>query len=487
MAPLITTRHDDYIELSNTINEDDEPPDIRLQQNQQEQHQLQLYPMRHKHSNSLHRDSMEALLEEANQLTPAEDTITKLTIVKTSPKHLVFQSLPSLIVSLIGLIVAGVLMDEYQHWDVFLRTPELFILLPILLNLKGNLEMILASRFSTSANMGDLDYGPVRRSLVIGNLALLQVQALIAGAVAGLASFALGLMTRPDSTSSYHECVYMTSSSMVSASFSSAILGVFMCALILICRRFNVNPDNIACPLASATGDIVTLILLAGCAVVLQGQMDSLLSTFVFLVMLTSVPLFGLIVWKNKHAKDLLFVGWTPIVCAMVISSLAGVVLEQYVEKYKGVALLTPVLIGVAGNLGSIYASRISTSLHQDTYENYASVEWVLFLMNFPVQCVFLLIIWGFDMGQLDYNFWFFLTYILVSLICTFICLKIGKWMTLGFWKMGYDPDNYVIPYLTAMIDVFGTVLLVTTFSLLTSSGANDMTSPGNAQIANIG
>ncbi|ORZ23096.1 hypothetical protein BCR42DRAFT_403964 [Absidia repens] len=480
MAPLVSTKND-YIELSSTLNEDDEPPDMR----QQEQQQL-AYPMGHKRSASIHRNSMEALLEEANDLTPQDDDLAKTSVTTTRPKHLIFQSLPSLIVSLVGLIVAGVLMDEYQHWDVFLKTPELFILLPILLNLKGNLEMILASRFSTSANMGDLDYGPVRRSLVIGNLALLQVQALVAGAMAGLASFALGLITRPDSISSYYESVYMTCSSMVSASFSSAILGVFMCALILICRHFQVNPDNIACPLASATGDIVTLILLAGCAVVLQNHMESLLSTFVFLVMLSLVPLFGFVVWKNKHLKDLLFVGWTPIVCAMVISSLAGVVLEQYVEKYKGVALLTPVLIGVAGNLGSIYASRISTCLHQDTHENYTSVERVLFLMNIPVQFVFLVIIWGFDMGQLDYNFWFFFTYILVSLICTFICLKIGKWMTIGFWKMGYDPDNYVIPYLTASIDVLGTVLLVITFSLLTSSGANDMSAPGNMQTSSL-
>ena len=33
---------------------------------------------------------------------------------------------------------------------MFIKTPELFILIPILLNLKGNLEMNLAARFSTS-------------------------------------------------------------------------------------------------------------------------------------------------------------------------------------------------------------------------------------------------------------------------------------------------------------------------------------------------
>jgi solute carrier family 41 len=121
--------------------------------------------------------------------------------------------------------------------------------------------------------LGELDYGPTRRSLIVGNLALLQVQSLVAGAIAGVASFALGLITKPGSNTSYYEMMYMTASSMVSASFSSAILGIFMCALIILCRKFDIDPDNIACPMASSTGDIVTLILLASSASILQNQM----------------------------------------------------------------------------------------------------------------------------------------------------------------------------------------------------------------------
>ncbi|RCH84290.1 hypothetical protein CU098_001816, partial [Rhizopus stolonifer] len=340
----------------------------------------------------------------------------------------------------------------------------------------GNLEMNLAARFSTSSNLGELDYGPTRRSLIVGNLALLQVQSLVAGAIAGVSSFALGLITKPGSSTSYFEMMYMTASAMVSASFSAGILGVFMCALIIVCRRFDIDPDNIACPMASSTGDIVTLVLLATCAVILQPQMDSILSTLIFLVMVAMIPCFGFIVWRNKHVKDLLFSGWTPIILAMVISSLAGVLLEAFVEQYKGVALLTPVLIGLAGNLGSIYASRISTCLHAETKENYKAVELTLMAMNIPVQVVFMIIIWAFGLGQLQYNVWFFLSYFLISMICTWICLKIGKYMTLFFWKIGYDPDNYVIPYLTASIDVIGTILLVSCFRALTDSGATDMT-----------
>lgn len=148
---------------------------------------------------------------------------------------------------------------------MFLKTPELFILLPILLNLKGNLEMNLAARFSTSvkflcnhglmivcshkylhyqANLGDLDHAPTRHSLITGNLALLQVQALVSGAIAGVASFALGIVTKKGNGTSFYESMYMTSSAMVSACVSSGILGVFMCGLILLCRRLNVDPGT---------------------------------------------------------------------------------------------------------------------------------------------------------------------------------------------------------------------------------------------------
>lgn len=37
-----------------------------------------------------------------------------------------------------------------QHWTVFTDVSEVFILVPALLGLKGNLEMTLASRLSTA-------------------------------------------------------------------------------------------------------------------------------------------------------------------------------------------------------------------------------------------------------------------------------------------------------------------------------------------------
>lgn len=40
-----------------------------------------------------------------------------------------------------------------QHWEVFKKVTEVFILVPALLGLKGNLEMTLASRLSTAVSL----------------------------------------------------------------------------------------------------------------------------------------------------------------------------------------------------------------------------------------------------------------------------------------------------------------------------------------------
>ncbi|CAO3598707.1 unnamed protein product [Absidia cylindrospora] len=366
------------------------------------------------------------------------------------------------------------MMDIFQHWDVFSQISELFILVPVLLNLKGNLEMNLAARFSTSANLGDLDHPQKRNALIWGNLALIQVQALIAGAIAGIFSFVLGILEHPTVPTSISESILVITSSMVAATVSSFVLGVFMCILIIISRKMKIDPDNIACPMASSLGDVVTLGILAASAHGLMIYMDSFLGLTLMISMVFSIPFFARSVWQNSHVKDLLYTGWSPIMIAMLISSFAGLVLERYVEKYKGLAMLTPIVCGLTGNLGSIYASRISTSLHAGTEQD-QQVERILLLMNIPVQFLFLYVIWLFDLGHLDFTIWFALTYFIVAMLCTLVALKMGKSMTLLLWKRGYDPDNFVLPYLTALIDVICTTLLVISFSFLTTYELADM------------
>lgn len=71
---------------------------------------------------------------------------------------------------------------------------ELIMIIPVILNLKGNLEMNLSARLSTAANVGELDEPGTRRQIIFGNLSLLQVQATVVSFVAACVSLILGLI-----------------------------------------------------------------------------------------------------------------------------------------------------------------------------------------------------------------------------------------------------------------------------------------------------
>ncbi|KAG0295690.1 hypothetical protein BGZ96_011157 [Linnemannia gamsii] len=396
-------------------------------------------------------------------------------------KGLWMQALTTLVIAVSGLICAGWLLDEVQHWPVFLEISELIILIPILLNLKGNLEMNLASRLSTACNMGLLDSPSSRNAFIKGNLALLQLQSLTVGSVAGLFSFALGMIVHP-TTNNLEEIALMISSSMLCASASSFVLGSFMCGLVLICRHFRVNPDNIAVPLASSFGDLVTLVILSGIAVFLADYIQTPLCISVLVILLALIPVWLYIVRKNKYVSEVVKEGWGPVFSAMVIASTAGLTLERYINQYPGMAMISPVLNGLTGNIGSIYASRISTALHANIQENYRSTEKTLFLVHIPIEVLFLAVISILSLGDVQWSFGVVAGYTVVALVLVIISLALAKWTTRLFWKWGYDPDNYALPILTSLIDVLGTALLVICFWAL-GYGRNGATPPppGNA------
>ncbi|KAJ7118988.1 hypothetical protein C8R44DRAFT_625613 [Mycena epipterygia] len=406
----------------------------------------------------------------------------------------------------IGLLFTGELLDHVSRWRAMREVDQLIMIIPVILNLKGNLEMNLSARLGTAANVGELDDPPARRSIIVGNLALLQVQATVVSFVAAGVSLVLGLVVpriQPEAQetlviprrplphvpqndgprkSGLPTFVMVASTAMTAACLSSLLLGSFMCGLVVLCRRFGRDPDNIAPPIASCLGDLVTLVLLGAVSSVLIIFLHTPIPfTLAILVVLSAISC-GIYTRRNATVAPLLTQGWAPLFGAMVISSGTGIVLDLFVSRYEGFALLAVVISGLPGAVGAIFTSRLSTRLHAaalalappatagSAEPSSTLVMITLLVVTLPVEIIFLSILAGLGWLRLPLAF--------VALSVVFFCiavsssLLIARALTNFLWARNLDPDMYALPIHSALMDLIGQLLLVLCFEIVSLFGA---------------
>lgn len=91
-----------------------------------------------------------------------------------------------------------------------------------------------------------MDKGVDRRKMVIGNMALVQCQSSTVGCLAPLIALLISYIN-PDENDilTRNEIILLMTASVVTANVANLILSTFMFIVIFVCRKFQINPDNV--------------------------------------------------------------------------------------------------------------------------------------------------------------------------------------------------------------------------------------------------
>jgi mgtE-like transporter len=161
-----------------------------------------------------------------------------------------------------------------------------------------------------------------------------------------------------------------------------------------------------------------------------------------------------------------------PILLVLSVLEMgSGYVLETLESTYlenPTLFVLVPVMIGMGGNLGSIFSSRLSTRLHLGTlsFDIRDPILWtnILAILGLAVTIFTLLGIAAYLIGQFLITPMAFSDLLILSLtsgmILAVTAIVLSFTATYISYQHGLDPDDTTIPVVTNLCDILGVVIL---------------------------
>lgn len=378
------------------------------------------------------------------------------------------QALAALLVSSGGDLIAGLTLGAIT--GTLENLPGLLVLVPAAIGMRGNIFGALGSRLGTAIHTGTYRFSS-RRDTVTGQniLAAIALSLFISMALAVLAKSVAGMFGVSETISMVDFLVI----SILGGILSSIVVLLLTLVVANMAVRRHWDLDNVAAPLVTAAGDMVTLpsLFLATFLVGITG-------VSLVIALVSSVAAIAAIVvsWRSKLplVRRIVRESTPVLLIAGLVDIVAGLTIEHQLESFltfPALLVLIPPFLEDTGALGGILSSRLASKLHLGIIEPVATPQRparddfaVIMMLAFPV---FILVAVSAEVASLLFGYASpgVLKMIGVSLIggvsATLAALGIAYYSAIATYRLGLDPDNHGIPMLTSSMDLVGALALI--------------------------
>lgn len=385
----------------------------------------------------------------------------------TEEKETLRQGFAALFVSSVGELAAGIVLAGIEG-----RLEELAglaVLIPAAIGMRGAIFGAMGSRISTSIQTGLFSFS-LRRGVLAENVLAASVLSLASGiflaVLAWLLCGILGVRTEL-SVVDY----------VIISAVGGVLAGVLLLGITLAVSRLSVargwDMDNIAAPMLTAAGDILTLPALVVASYLIRIPVLSPLLALVLAVLAAAALAYGF--RRGSAGLRRILAESLPILAATgTIMTLVGLVLENRLDHfltYPALLILLPAFLQLGGALGGILASRLASKMHLGLLEPRGLPQLAAvrdFTLTYIFACgVYLFIgaashLLASGLGQASPGLLLMagLT-LLAGLLATTASVLAAYYGSAVSYRFGLDPDTYGIPIITASVDLLGFISLI--------------------------
>jgi mgtE-like transporter len=389
-----------------------------------------------------------------------------------SERRTLRQGFAALLLGAVASFVAGITLANIT--DTLKELPGLLILIPAILGMRGTVFGAIGARLGTSTHAGLFEVTRERSGVLYQNVFVgitsTVYSSLYLAALAKLSALAFGLRSISFFT--------FVTISVVGGVLDSALILLLTLGLSIVSYRRGYDLDAVSTPVVTAAADMTTVpILYVATFLTRVGWLNTTLATLGIVFGLYSIVRGALT--DLPMARRIFFEMAAVIVLTPLLDILAGTLVEARLDRFAalpGLLLLVPPFVATAGSLGGILSSRLSSKLQIGLISPRGLPEAVAYL-DASLTVAFGVVVFTF-MGALAlaYSALAGKAYpgaetmvagtLLAGLMALAIAIPVSYYIAVGTTRLGWDPDNFSVPWITSIMDLAGTAVFLTALAI---------------------